>query len=335
MKHDYAVVLGRFSPFHIGHLDLIMQAFEVAPRVIIVLGSSNSASNTKNPWDTAVRMSMIFDALPKDKQSAVSFVQVRDYLYSDERWTTEVNNVVHSVAGYSGSIALVGYHKDASSYYLRLFEGWHFVHASPRHKVDATDIRKLLFEGKNYAHLIPPSVADHLALCQQTEKFKDLQAEHSFLKAYKASWASSPFPPMLVTTDCVLTQANHVLVIKRGGYPGKGLYALPGGFLQGSETLEDCMLRELIEETNIVFPKEDLRSAIVKTKVFDAPGRDERGRTITHAHHIKLNNRVVPQVTGGDDASHSMWMPINDVYAKEHLFYSDHAQIIDYFWSNL
>jgi bifunctional NMN adenylyltransferase/nudix hydrolase len=128
-------------------------------------------------------------------------------------------------------------------------------------------------------------------------------------------------------------QSGHVLLVKRKGYPGKGLFALPGGFINQHERIEDAALRELKEETSIQLPKEELRKLIVDQHVFDHPDRSTRGRTITHAFCINLGGGKPVKVKGSDDAEKAFWLPLREVSAKQHLFYEDHCSIVEYFCS--
>lgn len=65
---------------------------------------------------------------------------------------------------------------------------------------------------------------------------------------------SAPYPPILVTVDTVLVLNECVLMVERKGYPGKGLMAVPGGFVEKNERLLDSCLRELREETCLNIP---------------------------------------------------------------------------------
>ena len=119
-------------------------------------------------------------------------------------------------------------------------------------------------------------------------------------------------------------------MVKRKFNPGKGLYALPGGFIGQQEKLEDSMLRELKEETKIKVDKPILRRSIKEVKVFDHPNRSERGRTITHAHLIDLGEGPLPFVKGADDAEEARWILIADLYRMEEELYEDHSDIIQH-----
>jgi bifunctional NMN adenylyltransferase/nudix hydrolase len=149
------------------------------------------------------------------------------------------------------------------------------------------------------------------------------------VKKYKEAWKAAPFPPTFMTVDAVVVQSGHILLVKRGDMPGKGLWALPGGFLNQEETMLDGAIRELKEETKIKVPVPVLKGSIKESKTFDAPNRSSRGRTITQAFLIDLGVGELPKVKGSDDAEKAFWVPFNQV--KQEKMFEDHHAIIDYF----
>jgi bifunctional NMN adenylyltransferase/nudix hydrolase len=166
----------------------------------------------------------------------------------------------------------------------------------------------------------------------ETESFTRLKEEYNYLQDYKACWAVAPYPVTFVTADAVVIKSGHVLVVKRGGNPGKGLVALPGGFVNQNESLDAACLRELKEETKIKVSTDKLIAARQANHVFDHPQRSLRGRTITHAYLFDLGKEGnLPTVKGSDDAEEAFWMPIGDVYSNETAFFEDHRSIILYF----
>jgi len=337
-KFDYCVFIGRFQPFHNAHLQIVTNALEEeADDLILVIGSYRASLTLKNPWSYQDRKEMILEALPAEYRDRVTVVPARDYLYSDVTWLTGIQNAIHQVVGPDASVKIIGHFKDGSSYYLKLFPQWVLVSQPNFFSANSTDVRNKLFDGNlDKVDIIPDSITAYLDTYQKTDTFKVLQQEHNFLKNYKSKWDSAPFPPVFVTTDAVVVQAGHVLVIRRGRNPGKGMYALPGGFISQHEKVLDSALRELKEETNILFPKDMLRACLKSSKVFDHPSRDTRGRTITHGFFFRIDKLgPLPVVRGGDDASEAMWMSLSDVALHEDNFYSDHVHIINYFVSGV
>ena len=117
-------------------------------------------------------------------------------------------------------------------------------------------------------------------------------------------------------------------MIKRKAEPGRGLWALPGGFLNADTdpSLQDAMIRELREETGIKLPVPVLVGSITDTHVFDAIDRSSRGRTITHCFKIQLPDGELPRVKGQDDAEKAKWIPIAEVRRDQ--CFEDHYDLI-------
>ena len=95
-----------------------------------------------------------------------------------------------------------------------------------------------------------------------------------------------------------------ILLVKRGVHPFMDCWALPGGFLKPNETVEECALREITEETNVV------PVAILPVGVFSEPGRDPRGWIISNAFFSVITEESVKQV-GGDDAADAQWFDVS------------------------
>ena len=162
---------------------------------------------------------------------------------------------------------------------------------------------------------------------RKTPHYQYILSEYEHIRTYKKSWAAAPYPPIFVTVDAVVVQSGHVLVVRRGAAPGKGLWAMPGGFVNQDERIRDAVIRELREETGIKVPDPVLRGSIVEQDVFDDPNRSARGRTITHAFLIKLKDDVaLPRVKGMDDADKARWIAIADLRRED--FFEDHYDII-------
>lgn len=330
---EFCVFIGRFQPFHLAHQDILTQALQRSNKVIIVLGGYKNASNIKNPWFSTEREKMIRANLSEEDNTRVSFIHMRDYLYNDNLWLTVVQQKVEEITGDSTSVALIGHQYDRSSSYLTQFPQWERIEVKHLDKfLHATDIRQLYFtHDAAYKKYLPEGTVKFLEDFKKTEAFKNLKEEYDFLKEYRASWEGAPFPPTFITVDAVVVRSGHVLVVRRRGNPGKGLMALPGGFLNQQEKIQDGMLRELKEETAIKLSKEELEKCIRDNKVFDHPDRSLRGRTITHAFLVDLKSGALPQVKGSDDADKAWWMPLNEIYDREDEFFEDHFHIISYF----
>lgn len=339
-KYDFAVFIGRFQIFHAKHEATVRSGLEKAHKVIIILGSHDCARSMRNPFSSAERGNMIIAALKDVDRGRINIAQVSDYFYSDQEWTVAVQEQVRRLAKDSKKICLLGTHKDQTSYYLDLFPQWVRELSNDDATLNATDIRNDFFSGSLAEDdtRINRGVHEYLARwkTEQKDSFDALVKEREYVKQYKDMWSKAPFPVTFTTTDAVVIKSGHVLMIKRGHNPGKGLYALPGGFLEQNLTLLDNALKELKEETSIRVHKDELRKHVKGEKTFDYPQRSDRGRTITTAFLFRLpDTGPLPDVKGGDDADEAMWVPLADVFAMRAQIYEDHFHIINYFYGRV
>ncbi|WP_405796679.1 NUDIX domain-containing protein [Streptomyces longwoodensis] len=120
------------------------------------------------------------------------------------------------------------------------------------------------------------------------------------------------------TADVVCIRGDDVLLIERGWPPHKGQLALPGGHVDPGETSRAAAARELLEETGIDVDPHDL-SLI---GVYDAPGRDPRGRYVTAAYLVAVPNDITARA--GDDAAAVRWVPLD----KARGLAFDHTDIV-------
>ena len=178
--------------------------------------------------------------------------------------------------------------------------------------------------------LMPITTVHFLTKFQTTKQFDYLLAEYNQIVQYKNSWKSAPYAPMFLTTDAVVVQAGHILLITRKHSPGKGLLALPGGFLNQTEWMVDGAIRELQEETKIKLSPAQLRGSIKAEKMFDKPDRSLRGRTVTMAYLFQLNEvGELPKVSAADDAAAVQWYTLSDVRNMKNQLFDDHYHIIE------
>ena len=118
------------------------------------------------------------------------------------------------------------------------------------------------------------------------------------------------YPRPAVTVDCVVfgldldAEDLKILLIQRRGKPFAGMWALPGGFVDMGETLEQSAKRELQEETGIS------RLYLEQLYTFGDPGRDPRGRTITVAYYALVKLSDHPPVAA-DDAKAVDWFSVS------------------------
>lgn len=377
---DVTVYIGRFNPFHKGHAHVLQQALESSKLVVLLIGSSGQARSLKNPFTFDERREMIerwqgeanvgFETDPKTVgRSKLVILPVRDYPYNDALWIRQVQGTVRAAIDdcisergvHLESIAITGSDRDQSTWYLNSFPQWKQALVEPFRldnalNVSATDVRKWFLNSSivnptNFDHIedsLPASTLKFLRdfKTNHRDAFMALREEASFVDHYKKTWAVAPYPVTFVTVDAVVVQSGHVLLVKRGHQPGKGLWALPGGFLNQGERLRDGAIRELVEETGIrlaqgknakEITKKILKGSIVDHEVFDNPDRSSRGRTITTAYFFRLDDTqpLAPVTAGSEDADASdeiletRWVPIDEALGRTNNWFEDHHAIME------
>jgi 8-oxo-dGTP diphosphatase len=115
-----------------------------------------------------------------------------------------------------------------------------------------------------------------------------------------------------LTCDGFVRRGGKVLLVKRGKDPFKGSYALPGGIVEYGESVEDCVIREVLEETG-------LRTRAGRlVGVFSSPDRDPRGHFITLLYELRVTGG---KLMGGDDAESAGFFPMDELppLAFDHL----------------
>jgi 8-oxo-dGTP diphosphatase len=136
---------------------------------------------------------------------------------------------------------------------------------------------------------------------------------------------TSDYPILNVTVDIVVLTIDEgrlsALVVKRGGPPYQGRWAIPGGFVEVDEDLETAARRELHEETGV----RGRGVRLEQLATYGAPKRDPRSRTISVAWLAVLPEPVQPKA--GSDAAGAQWRPADRLLSRGRLAF-DHRQIL-------
>ncbi len=333
-KYDTLVLIGRFQPFHNAHLEIVKRATALCDRLIIVVGSSRQPRTYKNPFSFEERARMIREAT-MGLSLQISIDPNIDTIYNDQAWAVRVQQIVAQHTKPGDRVGIIGHKKDDSSFYLDMFPQWGYEDVELVEFLSAVDVRDLYFKwtfNSNFIkNVVPDSTYESLMAFRKTEEFAQIVREREFIAEHNKQYAGLKYPPIFSTADAVVICSGHVLMIKRRAEPGKGLWALPGGYVNANtdKSVEDAAIRELREETQIKVPAPVLRGSIVRSRVFDAIGRSPRGRIITHAFHIQLPDGELPKVKGSDDAEKARWVPIAEVLSEQ--CFEDHYEILQHF----
>lgn len=346
-EFDLLTYIGRLAPPHIGHIETVNTAAQKAKNVLVLLGCSGEPRTPKNPFTFEERKQMLEISLESSVREKVIIKPLYDYKYNDDAWKLQVQTVIDKTALTTlddladmivPKVGIIGHSKDDSSWYLKTFPQYSSVDMplitlpNDEHfgeMLSATTIREHLLEDGIVSHALHPRVQSWLDGWKISEHYQYVKAEHEFNVGYKKIWAGAPYPPIFQTTDAIVIQSGHILLVRRRNAPGKGLLALPGGYVEQDQTIEQSMLREIREETLLKVPEKIMRACIINQETFDHVGRSERGRVITTAFHISLNDTdKLPRVKGADDAEKAFWMPLNKVLNSRDQFFEDHYYII-------
>lgn len=155
-----------------------------------------------------------------------------------------------------------------------------------------------------------------------TDMSKANLTEDEFLQDYDIR----KYAAVGVTVDlAIFTIRNSklcVLLIERGGHPEKGKWALPGGFVNTDESLDEAAARELMEETNLTIADGYLE----QLKTYGNPTRDKRGFIVSVSYVAFVPKVERPKA--GDDAVKAHFFPVEDVLNDDFELAFDHQTII-------
>lgn len=346
-RHRLAVFIGRFQPFHAGHLDVVQNALGQSDSILMLVGSAYRPRSWKNPFTYAERAAFIRHSAA-DIDKSVATLPLVDTLYNDRAWTVNVRTAVTLHMRRAGlnpdttQVVLTGFEKDKSSRYLGWFPTWDMLPADPHlhdgEIVNATDLRQALFFGKGED---TGRMANRFGLEQiapvldwmnnHPAAVSDVRDEGAFVLDYQdktqAAEAVFGYPIPVNTADAVVVQSGHILMVERKLQPGKGQWALPGGHIDRGEQALDAAIRELYEEAGLDMPKGAMRGRLRERRVFDHPERSEKGWVRTEAFVFELQDRAkLEKIKSGSDATAARWVPITEI-TPDNIF-EDHFDII-------
>ena len=316
-----------------GQVALARAALARAERLLFFVTRGFNAPSARHPFGWRERAAMLADSLAPHERARIAFAPVR------EHW-----DALRTLRAVEAGVAQDG----AADRVLCLWSGeapdpqdrpagWTFEEAGP---TDAGSEPRLdaLYAAHDPAAAwrgmegeLAPATREAVRAWLGTPPFARLREEWRLIDREKKVWAAVPYPVTLVTVDAVVLAGGHVLLVERGRPPGRGLWALPGGFLEGGDTVLQSALRELAEETGLPFTGRGMRERLRGVKVFDHPHRSQRGRIVTHAHFFDLGAGPPPPVQGGDDAAAAHWVPLERLVDMEPQLHDDHFHIADEF----
>lgn len=323
--YDLAVIVARMQPMHLEHENLIKTALSKAHKVLLLLGSDGAAPSLRNPFSVSQRAAMVRLRFPTEH---LMIEGLRDMSYQNHLWVQEVKSKIEKHG--ADSIVMFRGGRGDSENIKSDFPEYHHEVFEVTKAISGTAIREQFFEG-NYVEGVSEEIREELEAFNSTSQYHVLKAEYKAAKAYRESWSNSPFPPIFMAADNLVTwyrtsiSKPRVLLIERKSEFGNGKWALAGGYVEVDQTLIEAARAELEEETSLD------TSLIPYDKppvIFDAINRSARGRMLTALFHNEIHQDTEPFVEGGDDAARAFWIPLMELRLHERRMFSDHYHLI-------
>ena len=142
-------------------------------------------------------------------------------------------------------------------------------------------------------------------------KDKNGLTESEFLALYNPHHYEQPSLTADIIVFAEYEDGYKVLLIRRGGHPYLGCWALPGGFAEKGELIDETALRELEEETSI----KGLN--LIPVGFYSTPGRDPRGWVVTQSFVSVIPKEKMSDAKSGDDAADAKWFDIKKLTKED------------------
>ena len=191
-----------------------------------------------------------------------------------------------------------------------------FLGAEDTDGISSTAVREILFKNpechysdvRDYiTHVVFRYIKENELYFQNGNDYNEKEKE--FLKEYAVKKEKNHWGEPSVTTDTVAYNGDKILLIRRGNYPYKNFWALPGGFFEKTdEDLNFGAQRELKEETGIDIDPKYFRQ--IKTYGHNF---DPRMKIVDVAFSVRVSKKDMDKVKGLDDACDARWFQIDEL----------------------
>jgi len=161
------LLIGRFQPFHLGHLDAVLFGLSRAENLFICIGSSNKSNERKNPFSAEERREMITLSIEPSITDRIKIFDIPD-VGDHEKWTFEIDKIVpkYDVVFSNDEFTKTLFEKRKSSVIS--------VVLKDREKFSGTNTRNLITEDRNWRDLVPQGTRNVLDSINAKERLKNL-----------------------------------------------------------------------------------------------------------------------------------------------------------------
>jgi len=161
------LLIGRFQPFHLGHLDAVLFGLSRTENLFVGIGSSNKSNERKNPFSAEERTEMIISSIESSMIERIKIFDIPD-VDNHEKWTFEIDQIVPKYD--------VVFTND--EFTKTLFEKRKIdvipVVLKDREKFSGTNVRQLITDYKNWQDLVPRGTRKVLDRINAIERLKNL-----------------------------------------------------------------------------------------------------------------------------------------------------------------
>ena len=161
------LLIGRFQPFHLGHLDAVLFGLSRAENLFICIGSSNKSNERKNPFSAEERREMITLSIEPSITDRIKIFDIPD-VGDHEKWTFEIDKTVPKYD--------VVFTNDEFTKTLFEKRGMNVIPVvlKDREKFSGTNVRQLIADGKNWQDLVPRGAKKVLDMIDAKNRLKNL-----------------------------------------------------------------------------------------------------------------------------------------------------------------
>ena len=157
--------IGRFQPFHFGHLQDIKNAMKEVDELVIGIGSSNEKHTKYNPFSVKERIEMIDLVLPANNISNYTIFPIPDF-HDDKKWVEHIETLVPKFdCVYTGN-----------KWTERCFKGkYKVIRVNMLNGVSSTIIRNRILKNKNWEKLVPKEIVDYVKKVKGIGRIKEIK----------------------------------------------------------------------------------------------------------------------------------------------------------------